>query len=310
MNTTPLIGQLIRVDTVDIPPEYERPASLIEDDALRQSIENSGVQQPVVVFSKGDGRYGLIDGGRRIEIAKFLNLHTIPAVIDELPAGVDPREYQDRLRFVLDEHRQDLFPSQRAALIDQLKRMFNMTNRDVAAYLGVDPGSVTNWNSVLKYAEPIRKAIDTGEINLHAARSFDGLKPEAQLKVFKALRHEFQTMAGGKLHRLVRSKYSPTSHPELYTAPEKTKEKMARQKKGRRSKRRTPLTRDAKKALAVDLEVKETELRDNKEELLQLKREITLATQPIRGILRSKTLKEMIPTETLEELEVFAERYV
>src|SRR5689334_11385224 len=112
MNT--LTGQLIRVDAIDIPPEYERKSSLVEDDALRRSIEASGVQQPVVVFSKGDDRYALIDGGRRIEIAKHLGLHTVPAVIDQLPEGADPREYQDRLRFLLDEHRQDLFPSQRA----------------------------------------------------------------------------------------------------------------------------------------------------------------------------------------------------
>ena len=219
-----MTGKLIRVDQVDIPPEYERKSSLIEDDALRRSIEAGGIQQPIIVFEKPNGRFALVDGFRRIEIARFSDIKTVPAVIDELPKDADPSTYQDRLRFILDEHRQDLLPSQRAALIKQLMAMFAMKQKDVASYLGVNAGSITNWLAVDNYAPEIVKAVDTGEINMHAARSFDGMKPEVQPRVFKSLRREFKTLPGGKLHKLVRSKFSPKSHPEFYMAPEKTAE--------------------------------------------------------------------------------------
>lgn len=307
MNT--ITGQLIRVDSIDVPVEYERRSSLVEDDALRRSIESSGVQQPIVVVSKGNDRYGLIDGSRRVEIAKHLNLHTIPAVIDELPSDADPKEYQDRLRFILDEHRQDLFPSQRAALINRLKKNFGMVNKDVALYLGIDAGSIRNWVSIEKYAPAIVKAIDTGEITAFHARGFDGLKPEAQGKVWRAMRNKITSLPGAQVHKLIRAKYNPKSHSELYLEPEKTIEKLARKSIRRKARKRKPMSRDEKEVLAKDLDLKEVELTEGKEELMRLKREITQATQPIRGIMRSKVLVAMLADDVKAEFERFYESY-
>jgi len=305
-----MTGKLIRVDQVDIPAEYERKSSLVEDDALRRSIQAGGIQQPIVVFEKPNGRFALVDGFRRIEIARFSDIKTIPAVIDELPKDADPSAYQDRLRFILDEHRQDLLPSQRAALIKQLMAMFAMKQKDVAAYLGVNAGSITNWLAVDNYSPEIVKAVDTGEINMHAARSFDGIKPEIQPRIFKSLRREFKTLPGGKLHKLVRQKISPKSHPEFYIAPEKTAEKLARKQKGRSAKKRPRLSRTEKDLLSHDLQLKEVELQDGKQELQTLNREITLSTPTIRAIMRDEELVAMMPPETRIEMERFAEIYV
>jgi hypothetical protein len=214
------------------------------------------------------------------------------------------------LRFILDEHRQDLLPSQRARLIKQLMSMFSMNQKDVAAYLGVNAGSITNWLVVDNYAPEIVKAVDTGEINMHVARSFDGMVPEAQPKIFKMFRREFRTLSGGKLHKLVRSKFPPKSHPEYYIAPEKTAEKLARKSKGRTARKRPRLTRNEKELLSHDLTLKEVELTDGKQELQNLSREIALATQPIRAIMRDVELVAMMPPETRIELERFAEIYV
>jgi ParB/RepB/Spo0J family partition protein len=274
VTTVPLTGQLLRVDSIDLPPEYERKASLVEDDALRQSIEKSGVQQSVIVMPAGDQttevssqRYVIVKGGRRLSISEHLGLHSIPAVIVPRPEGDEEavRGHRNRLRFILTQARQDLLPSQRASLIKQLMSMFGMKQKDVAAYLGVDAGSITNWLAIEKYESSIKRAIDTGEINLHAARSFDGMRPEAQPKVFKALKKEFETFAGKKLHRLVRSKFSPKSHPEFYVNPDKTSEKLSRKLGGRTARRRPRLTRDEKTVLSKDLSLLEVELENGRE---------------------------------------------
>jgi ParB/RepB/Spo0J family partition protein len=258
---TTLTGKLIRVDQIEIPDEYQREESLIsEEDALYRSIKKNGVLEHINVLALSNGRYGLIKGSRRIAISQALGLHTIPAVIDQLPTGVEPREYQDRLRFILDEHAQDLFPSQRAALIKQLMSMFAMKQKDVAEYLGVDPGSITLWLKIDNYAPQIVKLIDTGEINLHQARSFDDMKPESQPKAYRALKREFQTMPGRKLHRLVRSKF----RKEFISQESKN----AGTRIGAKQRRRRPkLTRNEKAILAKDLSLKEIELEDGKEEL-------------------------------------------
>jgi len=310
MTTLPIAGQLLRVDSIDLPPEYERKASLVEDDALRQSIEKSGVQQSVIVMLAENGRFLLVKGGRRLRISEHLGLHSIPAVVVHPAPETDIVQWRNRLRFILTQARQDLLPSQRASLIKQLMSMFGMTQKDVAAYLGVDAGSITNWLAIDKYDSKIKRKIDTGEINLHAARSFDGLRPDAQPRVYKALEKQFRTLSGGRLHRLVRSKFSPTSHPEMYVAPEKTAEKLQRKQAGRRSRRRPKLTRDEKEVLSRDLALLEVELENGQEELKQLNLEIKLATQPIRAIMRSQKLVALLSEDVREEFDRFAEVYV
>jgi hypothetical protein len=191
-----------------------------------------------------------------------------------------------------------------------LMSMFGMKQKDVAAYLGVDAGSITNWLAIDKYDPTIKRKIDTGEINLHAARSFDGLRQDAQPRVYKALQRQFRTLSGGRLHRLVRSKFSPKSHPQFYVAPEKTAEKLRRKQVGRKSRRRPKLTRDEKDVLSRDLSLREVELENGQDELKQIEREIKLSTQPIRAILRSQKLLAMLSSEIREEFDRFAEVYV
>jgi ParB/RepB/Spo0J family partition protein len=295
----------IRTDSIEVPAQYERETSLVEDEALRKSIEQSGIQQPLVVISRGPDQFTLIDGSRRLAIARDIELHTLPAVIDELPENADPAEYRDRLRFILDEHRQDLFPTQRAALIKQLMAMFGMKQKHVASYLGVDAGSITNWLAIDDYIEPIRRAVDTGEISLFHARAFDGMTETGQEKAWRAVRKRLPLLSGRQGRSLVRNEFNPKRFPDLYTNPEKSEVRDRKPAK----RRRPALTRDDKQLLARDLSLKEVELEDGKTELQQLKREITLATPPIRAIMRSKELREMLPEATREEFERFAEVY-
>lgn len=309
---TPVIeGKLIPVEAIDVPPDFERAPSLVEDDALKKSIENSGIQIPLVVLTKPDGRYALIDGGRRLEIAKFLDFKSVPVVIDQLPAGFDAKDHISRMRFVLDESRQDLFPSQRAYLIRQMMNSFGMSQKDIASYLGLNPGSVSNFMAIENYVPEIVKAIDTGLVTAHHARTFDGVTPEAQSRLFRAHRNDMAGMSGGAFHKLIRSKYSPAKFPAYYTSPERTIEKLKRTQKGRRSKARPTLSKDDKKRLMQSLELQETEARDLTDEIKLKTRLCTLAGPAVNAILRHPDL--VADLERLhvdkDELEVFAESF-
>lgn len=292
-----------------MPPEYERTDSLVEDDALRRSIEKSGVQQPIIVIPVKD-RFTIVKGTRRLAVSHLANFKDIPAIVDQPPDGIDLETCRDRLRFVLTHARQDLSPSQRCNLIKQMMEMFGLSQKDVADYLGVDAGSITNWLAIDRYIPVIVKAIDSGTITAFTARSFDGLAAKGQEAVWKATRKVLPTLSGHQAHRLVRTDYSPRSHPDFYVSPAKTLEKLARTKKGRKAKVRPKLSRDEKKVLSRDLAVKEAELTDSLAELKSMKREIALATQPIRGILRNPDLVKMLPVDVKEEFERFAEVYV
>lgn len=289
-----MTGKLIRLDQIDVPPEYERDEPFKESDATYRSIKAQGVLDPINVLALRNGRFGLIKGSRRVAISKNLGLVTVPAVIDELPADVEPRTYQDRLRFILDEHAQDLFPSQRSRLIGQLMSMFDMQQKDVASYLGVDAGTITNWRRIEAYHPDIIHKIDVGELTLHSAYALDDVPAEEQPSVYRKHKREFSALSGRKLRKMITKAFPTQKKPSPVRA----------------SRRRVKLTRNEKDLLSRDLNLKEVELEDGKEELQRLNREITLATPPIRAILRDAELMAMLPPEVKPEFERFAEIYV
>jgi ParB/RepB/Spo0J family partition protein len=294
---------------IDIPAEYESKDSLIEDDALRRSIEKSGVQQSIVVVPD-EKRFTLVKGARRVRISQIIGLKDIPALINEPPAGADRKAYRDRLRMILTQARQDLLPSQRAALIKQMMDRFSMNQRQVAEMLGVDPGSITNWLSVDRYIADVVRAIDTKRLTLHGARAFDGMTPPGQKEVWQKLGAKIASMAGNQAHKLVRTQYRPEKFPGYYVAPARTVEKLSRPTGAKRAiKRRPRLTKSEKEVLSQNLALREVELEELKQELAELKKAIALATQPVRAILRDEDLVSMIPKEMKEELDRFAEVY-
>ena len=304
----PIVSGRIPLSLVDVPPEYESKDSLVEDDALRRSIEKSGVQQSIVVVPDGD-RFTVAKGARRVRIAQIIGLKDIPALINEPPPGVDAKAYRDRLRMILTQARQDLFPSQRAGMIKHLIETFRMTQRDVAELLGVDARSITNWLTVGRYIPAVVNAIDSNALSMHHARAFAGMTPAGQEKVWKTAKEKIVAVSGPRAHRLVRSLFDPKTHPEMYVAPEKTLERMGRRHGKRAVKARPRLTRSEKEMLTRDLDLREVELSEAKEELDQLKKAIALATLPIRAILRNEELLSIIPAEMRAELDRFAEVY-
>jgi ParB/RepB/Spo0J family partition protein len=299
-----IVSDRIPLSLIDVPPEYESKDALVEDDALRKSIEKSGVQQSIVVIPDGD-RFVVAKGARRVRISEIIGLKDIPALINEPPPGADVKAYRDRLRMILTQARQDLLPSQRCKMIKQLMKTFGMKQKDVAEYLGVDAGSITNWLSVDRYIPAVVKAIDTGEITMHSARAFDGMTRHGQRRVWQDERDVLRDMSGADAHKIIRSKYSPQKRPTFYIAPKKTLEKMSRKRGPRAIKARPSLTDAEKKRLSRDLSLREVELEEAKAESATLKKEIALATQPIRAIKHNEDLWSVIPPEMREELERF-----
>lgn len=294
----------IPIGKIDIPEEYERK-ELAEDDAVGRSIKQHGVQQPGVAIPKGD-RFLLIDGVRRVRLSEKNGATDIPLILSDPPPGADEKEYRNRLRFILNNSRQDLPPSQKAAVVRQMMELTGLSQKDIAALLGFDAGSVSNWLVVETYAPPVRAALDAGLMNAHQARAFDGMTHASQEKVFRSLRREIPKLSGDAFQALVRSKFCPKSHPQFYTDPQQALKKLVAKKRGRK---RKPLTRDEKKVLSNSLELAEIELADLKRDNERMKRECRLAGPVCNAIKRSKTLWAMLSPDMKEEMERFVEIY-
>lgn len=292
----------IRVALIDIPESYEPTDSPVEDDALRRSIEQFGVQQSIMVVPDGN-RFTVAKGARRVIISRILSLDEIPAVVSSPPEGMDAEEYRSKLRMILTQGRQDILPTQRAGLIRQLIEQFNLTQKAVAALLGLDAGSVSNYLAIESYVPEIQRGIDTGELSSFACRAFDGMTPDGQRTVLKKKYAVLTKSSGKTAHQDIRKSFSPEAFPQFYIAPEKTLEKLKRRKQGRQARRRPRLSRDEKDRLGRDLRLKEVELKFAKEELDRLKREISAVMPLTHAILRTPELTGLVPAGLLEELQ-------
>jgi len=299
----------VPITAIKVPEKYRRRSDVVEDDKLRQSIKRTGVQQPLVISHVGDEAYVLIDGYRRLEVARFLKMREVPCVIDTVPDDTAPEEYRDRMRFILDEHRQDLFPTQRAMLIKTLQKTFKMNNRQVGEYLGVDPTTIGNWLMVDSYIPEVARAVDAGQITQHAARVFEGMTPEGQRTIWKGHRKELKAVPPAKLHRVLREKYHPKHHADLYTRPDTVIRQLDRVQGKRATKPRPIITKADRELLSNDIELREAELRDAERDLKRYKLEITLASRIIRALVQNEKLRSFVSRAKLAEFERFAEIY-
>lgn len=306
MKTTLTVADIL-TDKIHAPAEFQRE-KIREDEQLYTSIKDSGVEQPLVVLAS-EGVYKVIKGTRRLAIAKQLGIPKLPCVVLELPEGEEELPFMRRERFRIDEHRQDLLPTQRAELVREIKRAHGFTDAQVAAYLGVVPDTIANWTDILRYPKQVQEAVDGGKVKLSAVRPLRGLKEEAQLGLFLKHQQDFATPgAERRVQKLIDKEYPPEKVPELYTKPKVSVAIRARPKKPRRVTKN--YSHEEKRKLVNSLQAQDDEMQANKQEIKTLRDANTACIPIIGAILRTPKLRDMVPEETLEELRVWSEKYI
>lgn len=302
-----MTSDTISPDRITVPVWCERDPNSRADDRDTTSIQKVGIQQPLCLVRDGDTLL-LAKGLRRLRIARSLALEKVPVLIVDPPEGRTADSYARELRLALDIHRQDLVPSQKAELIERLKAApFNMSNVQVAAYIGIDPDTVTNLLAVKSYQKPIRQAIDAGRLTMQSARVFTGMSPEGQERVWKRHGDELMSSTGGRLHKALRKQYSPEKFPKFYRDPQLVAQRLKRSSGPRSVRKRTGLTDNEKRRLSRSLEVSEMELEQGKRDVKFYDGANRLCIPIIAGILRDEELLVHFPAD---ELKRWAEVYV
>lgn len=294
----------VPISLIDIPREYVRKQPNEDADrALAASVKLSGIHQPLAVIPHGDGRFLLVKGTRRIAAAEENGLEKVPVIVNFPPPGIskpDLKKYRDRLRFILDSKRQDLTPSQRWTVVKEAQNKFGLNNKEVAALIGFDAGTITNWSRIEHYAKPIVAAIDRGEITLHHATAFDGLKPAAQVKVFAGIRDVAPDMSGRKLQTMIRKQFAPSKFPDMWDHPEKSAKKIQKRTAKRQQlikARSKPVSKEELGRLNNDLEMLQTEHDDNKAMIQHANRLLQLLAPVHRAVSNDETLLDYVSTK-------------
>lgn len=141
---------------------------------LVESIRQSGILQPIVCRER-DGGLEIVAGERRWQAAKLAGLDAVPVAIRE---ATD----EQMLEFALIENiqREDLNAIDRANGYRDFGDRFGLSLAEVAARLGEDRTTVTNYVRLLELAPDIQQLVVAGSISMGHARSLLGVADRAE----------------------------------------------------------------------------------------------------------------------------------
>jgi ParB family transcriptional regulator, chromosome partitioning protein len=146
---------------------------------LAESIRAQGVVQPIVVRPKrggsgGETRYEIVAGERRWRAAQLAGLHSIPAVVREIPD-----EAAVAVALIENIQREDLNPLEEALALKRLVEEFDMTHAQAADAVGRSRATVTNLLRLLELPEAVREMLARRELDMGHARALLGLEVSA-----------------------------------------------------------------------------------------------------------------------------------
>ena len=174
----PVGTELQRVRVTDIAPNRFQPRRAFTEPELAEleaSIKASGLLQPIVVRARGDGKWELVAGERRLRAVSRLGWTEIPAVV---------RDFDDRamltLALVENLQRTDLNPLEEAEGYQRLIDEFGLTQQQVADAVGKDRTSITNLLRVLTLQPAVLQLVEHGHISAGHARALLPVKVVAR----------------------------------------------------------------------------------------------------------------------------------
>jgi ParB family chromosome partitioning protein len=177
--TAPAPGtDLQRIRIADIDPNHFQPRRTFTESELSEleaSLRANGLLQPITVRPKGQGRWELVAGERRLRAATRLGWTEIPAMV---------RDFDDRamltLALVENLQRSDLNTLEEADGYQRLIDEFGLTQQQVADAVGKDRTTITNMIRVLSLPARVRRMVEEGLLSAGHARALLAVKNPQQ----------------------------------------------------------------------------------------------------------------------------------
>jgi ParB family chromosome partitioning protein len=181
----PAGAKLSQISVEEIEQNPYQPRKTFDDDelaALRESIRNHGVLQPLVVRQVGE-RYQLIAGERRLRAARAAGMQAVPVSV------VDFND-QQVLEAALVENiqRTDLNPIEKAHGFKEYLARYHMTHEQLATRLGLARPTITNLVALLELPAELQDAVRVGQMSTGHAKVLKGISdPARQVSVGKEI---------------------------------------------------------------------------------------------------------------------------
>jgi ParB family transcriptional regulator, chromosome partitioning protein len=165
-------GELLELPVSLIKPNPGQPRTRFDEDALAalaESIEASGIVQPLLVRPLADGSYELVAGERRWRAAQKAGLEKVPAVVRD---QAEP----ERLQAALIENmvREDLNPVEEAKACAALVEDLGLTKEELARRVGRSRPAVSNLIRLLELPDEALDMLQAGDLSEGHGRALLG----------------------------------------------------------------------------------------------------------------------------------------
>ena len=149
-------GGIVYLSTEDIVPNPVQPRKLFDDEGLEElsrSIQDYGILNPLSVRLRGS-RYELVAGERRLRAARLAGLKEVPCIL------LDVNMEDDSLIALVENlQRRDLDFIEEANGINQLIRMFGMSQEEAARRIGKSQSAVANKLRLLRLPQDVLEGL-------------------------------------------------------------------------------------------------------------------------------------------------------
>ena len=154
-------------------------------DELKESIQNYGVLQPILLRKQGDN-YEIIAGERRFRAAKLAGLTKIPSLIKDFD-----NKKMSEVALIENLQREDLNIMEEARAYQRLMQEFSMTQEMVAETIGKSRPKIANTLRLLKLSPKVQNMISEGKLTGGQAKpllsvDYEPLQEELAKKIASA----------------------------------------------------------------------------------------------------------------------------
>ena len=149
-------GGIVYLSTEDIVPNPVQPRKLFDDEGLEElsrSIQDYGILNPLSVRLRGS-RYELVAGERRLRAARLAGLKEVPCILLDVNM-----EDASLIALVENLQRRDLDFIEEANGINQLIRMFGMSQEEAARRIGKSQSAVANKLRLLRLPQDVLEGL-------------------------------------------------------------------------------------------------------------------------------------------------------
>ena len=129
---------------------------------LQGSIKRDGLQDPLLIYEVGEGRFAIIDGCRRFKAVQGLGWKVVPCLIKK---DIKPADAA-HLSYVRNTEREGFSPIEIACHLKAMQETFGFSLRDLELKGYGTPPSISSKIKLLELPKPVQSEIQEGKLTM------------------------------------------------------------------------------------------------------------------------------------------------